>query len=296
MAKHTLEQWISEALSDTDKGGPCSCLSLVQVQGMATDEVHTVKLEGKTFTAKQWAEQFHYKAEQRAANLHGTCIFQVMAFYGGSNTPSAKFPMRVEEGGNAEFFAGGGYAPTKEGFWQQAMHHVEVRHAQIMQRENAIDVAFQGLTAMLYKRVETLEASVGGLIKENLEAVGIVKAMILDKVEGEHKRVMEVKQFERATEERKRWLAFAPAIVNTIAGREIFPQSTEDTAIVEAVVDNLKIEDLPRVMGAFPPEVQGMIMDRANRRMKEKEEEAKKTKELAEASADAVAELGEGVH
>ena len=291
--KFSLEGWISEALSDTEKGGACSALSLVQVQGMATDEVHTVKLEGKSFPAKQWAEQFQYKAEQRAANLHGTCFFKMLAFYGGSNTPSASFPLRVEEGGNAEFYGGMGHAPTKDGFMAQMMHHMEVRHGQILQREERIDSAYQGMVASLYQRNQLLEGAIGNLVKENLEAVSFVKTLILEKVEGDHKRKMEELAYSRASDERKKWMSFAPALVNTIAGREVFPQSIEDTALVNGIVDNIKVEDLPKLMPLFPPEVQGMIMDRATRRMKEKEEEAKKVKELAEASADTNSELGE---
>jgi len=296
MPKFSLEGWISDAMSDTDKGGPCSGLSLVQVQGMATDEVHTVKLEGKAFTAKQWAEQFQYKAEQRAANLHGTVFFKVLAFYGGSNTPAASFPLKVDEGGNAEFFGGGGYAPNREGQLTQIMHHYEVMHGQIFQRQAQIDQAYQGMVGSLYQRNQLLEQGIGQLVKENLEAVSFVKQLILEKVEGDHKRKMEQMQYERGTAERNKWMSFAPALVNTIAGREVFPQAIEDTALVNGIVDNIKVDDLPKLMPLFPPEVQGMIMDRATRRMKEKEEEARKSKELSEATADTNAELGEGVH
>src|SRR5271157_2018713 len=121
----TIEQWITEALSDGDKGKPCSALSLVHIKGVGQEEVHT-----KQFTApvqpKQLAEFFIDRATGFAQDLSGLQTFRLLAFY-GSAEPQAALPFTVADGE----LTGGGESPfaknepTQVGLLGQLMKHNE---------------------------------------------------------------------------------------------------------------------------------------------------------------------------
>jgi hypothetical protein len=54
--RKTLDMWIKEALTDPDKDGKCSMISLVHMVGAQEKEIHTTKFSpGKTWDDKELA-------------------------------------------------------------------------------------------------------------------------------------------------------------------------------------------------------------------------------------------------
>jgi hypothetical protein len=103
--------------------------------------------------------------------------------------------------------------------------------------------------------------------------------MMLTKITEDREHQFKVLQYERATGERKKWMSFAPALVNTVLGKEVFPQSVEDTALVETIADSLGEEEVMKLGAVLKPEIMGPL---ANRLVKY---QAKKNHEAALAEA-----------
>jgi hypothetical protein len=82
----TLESWIKEAISDSDKEDSCTALALVykKTEG-GTREVHSIKLGGKTWKIEDLATLFKGKAEAYAQDFGGIQKFELQAFYGTKN-------------------------------------------------------------------------------------------------------------------------------------------------------------------------------------------------------------------
>src|SRR6185369_4745198 len=71
----TVEQAIAAALSDSDKGKPCSAISLVFIKGMAQEEIHTKQLTGEPQSAEELGAFFVARATGYAQDLPGISNF-----------------------------------------------------------------------------------------------------------------------------------------------------------------------------------------------------------------------------
>ncbi len=237
MARQSLESWIAEVLSDTEQDpGPagnnlCHMISLVHMQGGQNQvEVHNYKVGGKKFTENEIGKLLRGKAEAFAQDLAGTQTFWLLAFYGGANQPGAKHPFTVT--GEEDRALGATEGPTGQGLVQMAMRHAEMT-AQLGFRQQAM--LFQQSQNM----IEFLARENHTLKSENQDMFGIFRQMAMETATANDERQAKHLAFQRATDERKALLKFAPALVNTITGKEVFPESTADTALVETIADVL---------------------------------------------------------
>lgn len=270
--KQSLADWINEALVDPDKGGPCTAISLAHMLGVHPQEVHTKRVvAGQTIVPRDLADIFQRKAESYCQDLQGAQTFKLLAFY-GKNEAEATHPFMI----NGAFDLGGNVteAPTPTGEKMQSMRHqemmVQMAYRAIAQNQESLIRQNQ----MLADRCETLQ-------RENHDAYDIVRDIIQRQVTEQHEQRMEALRFERATAERKKWLSFAPALINQLLGREIFPQATADTALVESICDSMSAEQVEKLAGALPPELWGPLANRMNAHMDKKHREAEAMKQLA---------------
>ena len=263
--RQTLDQWCAEAFVDEDKDGPCTAISLVHMTGTSENEIHTVKLDGsRKMTAKQLGDLFRHKAESYAEELPGVQTFSLIAFYSNRNEPQARKPFTV--GGATEFQGGlATEGPTGSGMAQQAMRHCEAM----------VQLAFRQ-TSMLFassqETITALTAQNARLMSENRDALDIVKTLVLDRATGIHEHRMEALKYERSSEERRKLFGMAPALINNLTGRQLFPESSEDTALVEALCDSLDENALRRLLAAdiVPKPLLGMLATRWERLMRER--------------------------
>jgi hypothetical protein len=85
-------------------------------------------------------------------------------------------------------------------------------------------------------------------------------------------------------------MAMAPPLINTITGREIFPQETSDTALLEAITEALmdgktdpaKIQQMASVL---PATLQMTLFARMQEIAKKKNDEREELRTLAESQA-----------
>lgn len=271
MAKRkTLEAWLYEALADKDKGVQCSMIALMHMVGSVGKELHSKKTH-PDMNVKELAELFRGKAETYAQDLPGNQMFQILAFY-GKGEPEAFFPFSLN--GN---FGESGLAtegPDAKGALQQLMRQNEMQFQLNMRQTISLFEASQRMIDSMSRREEKL-------LKENHDSLEIMREVILRQVADNHTQKMTEMEYERSTAERKKLMGFIPPLVNTVTGKEIFPQATSDTALVETITESLTEEQVQQLMGILPAELAGPLANRMLQHMeKKKREQAAKMKEL----------------
>lgn len=262
MARQTIDQWIREALLDDQKDGDCTALSLIHMVGTREQEIYTMKLGGRPNDPKELAQIFRTKAENHAAEIPGTQTFNLLGFYANRTEPQARKPFTVtgEATEQGQLVTEG---PTEKGFVQQTMRHNEA-YTQITLRHTA---AMIESSARMLDRMATHNEK---LMKENHDALEIIKELTLGRITDQREHDMKKLQFERETSERQKWLSFGPALINGILNREIFPQATADTALIEAIIEGISEEDIMKLSSVIKPELWGPLAQRMKQSMQSK--------------------------
>lgn len=275
--KQTLDRWIDEALNDPDKGGRhCTRIVLVHMQGAnGQRELHCVTLgEGSGKTPKMLANMFEGKASNYSQDLPGLQTFNLLAFYGDATEPEAFHPFSLA----GEHFHPGlsTEAPNAEGITQMLMRHLEIKEKlQTQERVSTSDTLMQ--------MIEFLSKALIKAQEENAEAFAIMKEIMLEKTLNQHDLKMKELAFARSTSERDKLAKIIPGLVNTVSGREVFPQSTVDTQILEGIVEHADLETIQKMAGGkdFPPELVAMVMGRFTEIQEAKNKEAERARILA---------------
>jgi hypothetical protein len=262
-----LEKWIQEALNDPDKDGPCVAIGLFHVKssmgGAAREEIHTTRLAG-TATARQLADLMQSKAETFAGGLTGAQTFRVGAFYGENPTePQATYVLLVN--GVTEHDGLSTEGPTTAGMVTQMMRHNEALVQQSYQQTSRLFERMDRHSELIARSYTDMVEHSVKLRQENVEAWEFVKKLVFMRAEEEHEREMKVLEHGRSTEERKKLLSMIPALANTVVGREVFPQSAADGALLDAIFEHVKPEQLQMAIQylGLPAEVTAPLMNRA---------------------------------
>lgn len=254
MARQTLEQWIFEAINDTDKGRPCTGLALIHKVGTRDQDIHATKLGNRQWDTKDLAALFRGKAENYAAELVGVQTFNLLAFYGGSSEPEAIKPFTIN--GKEDFDGLATEGPTRDGMLQQMMRHVEAER-QIGARQ------VQALTSTMADLTNSVARENIALRSENREMFDLIKQLLMRETENRDSARMRELEYQRASEERQRLLTFAPALINRIFNREVLPESMEDTALIETMAHKITDSDIAKLANAgLSPDIWGPLAAR----------------------------------
>lgn len=273
MARKSLRVWIDEALNDPDKEGRISAIALVHMLGQQRQEMHTVKIGATSNVDGASLEKtFRGKAETYAQDLDGVQTFALLAFYGDKNTEQAVMPFKVLPQVNPETAGLMTEPPTPEGRMQQKMRMDDNLMMQVYRRQQVMDDhsirVMERMDSML-GRAQSMNES---LMRENMEAFTIIKEMLNERAMGQHNHAMEQLRFQRDTTEREKLLKFAPVLINTILGQEIFPQSVADTALIETLAENVDETMIAKLAEMNLPEaVMGPLAARVMKAMADKE-------------------------
>lgn len=249
--RRTLEEWIREALTDGDKEAACSVLCLIHKLGAHDREIHAKKIVAGV-SPSELAALFRGKAETYAQDLSGVQTFNLLAFY-GKNEPEAFFPFLVQ--GDVNTSGNATEPPTPAGEKAQGMRFAEQMVQMAYRQMNTVFEMQSRLITQMASREERL-------LRENHEAFEIVRDTVMRQVTESREHEIRQLEYTRQTEERRKWLSFAPPLINTILGREVFPQATVDTTIVEAVAENLTEEQIQQLAIALPAHLWGPLAER----------------------------------
>lgn len=275
--KQSLADWIREAMTDTEKTGPCRAISCVHKNGTTEREIDAVRFGGRTWKEEDLAARFEGKAESYSQDLLGLQEFCLFALYGESNQPEAAHPFTIQ-GQNGVEAGFGTFTPDAKG---QVMQRMAIDQSLVSINYRQTSVLFEAQTRL----IELLGGKLANALDDNHDLFDLCKEMILKAADKEHEHRMAELQFMQAADTRKKLLAMAPALANQFTGKEIFPQSTADTAIVEGLLDKLiELPDgtLPLVLNqlGISAEAQGAVMLRAKQYAERRAQEATDAKEL----------------
>lgn len=261
----TIEQWLNEALSDTDKGGPCTTISLMYVKPTSgsLEEIHSKAIKAPV-DVKSLASFFDNKATGYSQDLPGIQTFRLLAFYGGSEQAQAAHPFTVIDG---EINTGGEIAfarhePSEKGLLAQLMKHNEVVTSLLMQIS-------QTVTIQSVIREKELRGEVA-------EAQTIVRDVIMNMTDKQNAHQLAVLAYQRETQERQTMIKAIPMGINYLAGREVVPQGFADSEILDAIALKVQPQHLQMLvqMGILTPEQSSLLAARFTKTLEEKAKEA----------------------
>lgn len=268
--KQTLAEWIKEAMNDADKLSleteevkKCTGFSLVHLaSGVHEKEIHSVRLGSKAHSAEELGRLFMHKAESYCQELPGVQLFTLLAFYNNETTPAARHPFRIQ--GEIAYEGTGTEAPTAMGLTQQQMRHTEGLVSGSF-RQNAM--TFEVLLELT--REQAMEARTTR--KENTELVNMMKELMMQNLQLQYSNSMQL----ATRNDISKLIGMAPALVNSIAGKEVFPTSSADTAIMEALAQSMTPDQVRQFAAALPPQVMPHVMNRITEILKSKMESQK---------------------
>lgn len=278
--KVTLDAWIRDAMSDPDKDKPISQIVLVHNAGGTQKPLHTIKIGKKAYQPDQMAQIFLGNADAYCQSMAGVQTFQLLAFYGERTEPE-KYMTFVRHG-SIDNEGLGSEAPTPEGERRQSMRWTDNWSSQLFRRQGVLDETFIRLVEQQNRMIEIANRRAEQLAEENADAMNIVKQVMVDKFKEDHEARMKQLEYERSTKERAKLMHMAPPLINRITGREIFPQSTEDTALLEALANSLDEEAVMMLLPKLPQELTGLLMARFAAVIEKKQKEAAEAKKLAQ--------------
>jgi hypothetical protein len=120
------------------------------------------------------------------------------------------------------------------------------------------------------QREEMYTRMIAKLMGENMQAFDIVKDMMMKMAETQFNRDMELENNRRATQTRDRLLKMVPPLVNQFSGKEVFPQNSEDTALIEAIAENLTPDYIKFLSGILPAQLWAPLSARLDKYNQEK--------------------------
>jgi hypothetical protein len=129
---------------------------------------------------------------------------------------------------------------------------------------------------------------------ENLHLTEAVHKMLIEKIAMDREHDLKMAEHQRNNLLIQGVMKIAPALMNQVTGREIVPQNTADTAILEAIAEALDEDSLQQIMpvlAKIPPAAQGLLMSRLEQITKAKQDaQSRVDKSLAKMDPNAMAE------
>jgi len=241
----TLEEVVSEWLSDAErKLTTVTCWYNKHTGGR--DEVQSLRLEGKTWSAETIANTLQGKAETHVQDSGGMHRFTVEAFYDGKGTAQSSHSFTVIDG---EVHAGGSARtvheqPTSTGLTAQSMKHTQEAWTLVRQSTEGALVRADQRESRHMERIQKLEAELN-------DAYVIIREMIFKDNQAQHQMRMEQLRYERDTSMQLAIVKNLPALANGLSGKEIFPQNLVDSTIMRKVAEKASDEMIQMMIGGL---------------------------------------------
>jgi len=230
MAKQTIEDWIHEVCNEPDKG-PCTAIALVHMQnGTLEEEILTKKLPDKISAddIAEWADMFEHRARNYAEGIAGAQTFCMQAFHRNASRPTSKKPFVRQ--GYTEMDGLMTEGPSGKGILSQMMRHNEAMASRYIQKDQAI---FE----VLARALEMKSRETDSLRRENIENFGLIKELVLALSDRKHDHKLAEISAQQTALIKQEIVKWAPRLLNSVTGREIIPQSVDDTMLVEDMID-----------------------------------------------------------
>jgi len=280
--KDSIHTWIKERLEDVEQEGALALLGLVHWDGAGRDnEIFSMKAgAGKWGQGEVMADAFYNYASRHSRGLIGIQQFQIGAVYGSASRPTRFMPFMLTGALQVGALPNGGLAteaPTPTGQMSQGMRMGEIVVQGMIAQINPTFRVQADLIDRLMRANQDLSA-------ENRELFVALRTELMKTAQFAHEMRMKELEFMRSTDERRKLIRIAPALINAITGREIFPVSAEDTSLVVSLAENISDDELKVLQMALAeksPELGALITSRFAEIRKQKVQETEDLKKLA---------------
>lgn len=286
-------QWVRERFEETNEGGALSLVRAMRFSANGQDVlVHqmTSTLSTSKWTAEEVAKTLGYVCDRDARGLPGVNQYELQACYGASAKPAGFLPF--QRVGQLQYgpLPGGGLATevaSPVGITQVGMRWGEVA-IQGAQRKDELIIGLLG------RLLESERADKANVMKENREAMGLLRQFIADAMD---KRV-DMLRFDRNTKLIFEGIKVAPALLNQVTGQTILPG--EEESVAEILYDSMttaeRVAYLQKLHLTSPIKASVMAGKMANIK-KKRVAEAKELREMGASvkeptMAEAEAEMG----
>lgn len=280
--KVEMRGWIAECLADVEQEGGCSIIGLLHRDGSGRENtIFSMKSgSGKFGDVEAMVDIFYRFAQRHANGLIGQQQFELNAVWGKSDTASRVLPFGMP--GRLQFGAipGGGATepPTEMGMRSQGMRMGEM--------------AVQGAFGQMARNSEVQQRIVDGLMRrqteleqENRELWIGCKNLLLELGRQRHDERMKELTAARLADFQKQAMRLAPALLNMVADREIFPLAVADESIFDFIASTTTPEDFKALTTILAQKEGGekivpVLIDRYNKYHERAKEEARKEQRL----------------
>src|SRR6267142_483339 len=238
-----------------------------QAGGVVRTETGARVMVGQGIDPSYVAEFFFEKATAYASGLTGGSGMQqfvIEAHAEGQASPIAQYPMKatgVQEGDGVMSTE----PATSTGLMTQLMRHTEFAMG-----------AMARMNEQLLMTNAQLVADSQNTIRKGYENLELTEALITRAAEGEHQKKLELMQLKSREDMKAKLLTMAPAGINAVFEKEIFPTAMADTGIIESLAEGMSADDLQMFAMVLQAkvknkEVLGLFFNRLNKIIEEKQ-------------------------
>jgi hypothetical protein len=293
--------WLKEQFEAVEEEGALAALVLFHYSSANADisEIDGIRSNQTNLgwgDAEKLSNRFSAVAARHAKGLQGggQQQFQIHAVYGTSQKPKRVYPfLKMGQINFGIMSAASGLVtdpPTPMGMNQQAMRW----------GERLVDRTFgygEKLMDSQQRALDKRDTTIESLTKENRDLFLALRQVLIDTVKLEHDKRINELQFLRSSNERAKLIRLLPALANGIAGRQIFPENAEDSALVRElaeVSDPETVEKLRSILAVKSPEAAALLMNRFEEKQKERKQDVENFEKLVtEVRGDGTYEEGE---
>lgn len=301
-----IKNFLAEQFDTVEEAGELACVVMYHHAGQGEVELHSMKTgHTKWKNPEQMAYTFDAIAVRHARGISGGGgqQFELRVTRGTEGRPTAVLPFLRVGAPNLGMGSGNSLAtepPTPTGLTQQAQRWGE----QITQQTFA---QIAHLQTSQQKALDARDTKIEAMEKINGELWIACKGLLLELDKRRHAEKLAELSAARMAEFQKQVMMLAPALLNMMAGREVFPLNAADTSTLDTIAAMASGEDLRMLTSVLSQKEGGAaiaatLTDRFDQYHKRKAAEAATEKRLLnelpdrsyeEAERDAA---GEAIH
>ncbi len=230
--RQAIEEQLRDWLGSVEQQGSLSKVAIMHVAAQGGQvEIHSLADSSPGWKdAGKMADVIDTISKRHSGGLPGYQQYQVEASFGASVKPTRFLPfgrMGMMSFGQTSI---GTEPPTQLGQVSQGMRLTELL-AQLGVK--SIEAALQSLLQQNAALSKDLEASRYDARELQIAVFEHQRKFIELQAESHMKFV----QFLRQSREREQWMRMTPAIINALSGHEVFPMSSEDTALLRGLIE-----------------------------------------------------------
>ena len=283
--REEIKRFLEEQFGAIEESGAVSVVGMTHIAHNGAVQLHAMTgSHGKWGNADAMAFAFDSIATRHARGVSsgGAQQFELAVSRGGEQRQTAVLPF-VRVGSGNMIGPNGSLAtepPTQTGMTSQAMRLLEILgHGAFALTKDNIET-MRGLIRDLTQRLQETDSN-------NRELWLSLKNVLMELQKQTHEQRLKEITAQRMAEFQKQVIKFAPALLNMMAGREVFPLSAADTAVIETIAEVVTPDDLRLLQAGLQNKPGGealaaLLADRFEQSRRRKAEERANENRLAQ--------------